>query len=95
MSVVVVTLVLLGFGLHGSTQILQRLDPLSLLPTDSYLSKYISTSRQYYPQVMTYMYCYQIVLTTGTTLGQYCPQVKPTVSTTPRYYLQAVHTNHR
>jgi hypothetical protein len=43
------TLVLLSFGGWGLTLLRQEFDPVWFLPPESYIAKYFSSSRKYYP----------------------------------------------
>lgn len=47
--VVLLTLILAGFGAYGSYYLEQWFDPVWFLPKDSYLSNYLITSQKEYP----------------------------------------------
>jgi len=57
--VMIITSSLLAFGIYGSVNIIQRFDPIRMLPRGNYLSEWIHTQNQYWPsyglqvQVMT------------------------------------------
>jgi len=58
-AVLTITAGLLAFGIYGSVNIVQRFDPIRMLPRGNYLSEWIHTQNQYWPsyglqvQVMT------------------------------------------
>jgi len=52
---------LLSLGVYGSVHIVQRFDPNRMLPSDSYLSKWIGIQQQYYQE-----YGFQVWVMTGT-----------------------------